>query len=209
MDKEIADSRNEKRGSACGSLLLVFVALMVIDYSPVLNLLVDREERARTEVVGSDVPDIFPVLVVYPAPDGHLEPAIVFYNKLKPYMKSHPGSSFTVPPGQVEQLNSELSRQTMGYDGTGVGYFTMEEHGGTQFFKVEGDSFDDRSNVGWYEVRSQFVLVPRRYANYGPYLGILFGPQVVLANIVLSFVIVNLALFISSRRRRRAPTGIP
>jgi hypothetical protein len=176
-------------------LLLSFVAISI----PVGRRVSRREEKRRTVAVGARVPDVFPVLVVYPGSGpGGMEARIVYHRALAPFLREHPDYSFSVRPDEARKLNGylgthpSLAEVTMSQEANppfGAGRFDVQVlAGGRQAFKVEGTWDDDRVNIGWYETDGRSIT-PSRYVTY-------FGPGIVLGEVIPISAAITAALWL-------------
>lgn len=169
------------------ALLLFITSFMGISI-PVARMLIAREEKARTEVVGQTVPGAFPVLVVYSKGPSTPEARIVFHRALPDFLREHPRHSFFVPQDATARLNAylaghpsleEVTQSVQPDQPFGAGRFQVEELGnGRQRLRVEGTWDDDRVNVGWYETDGSSIE-PQRYLTY-------FGPGFVMKSLPIS-----------------------
>ncbi|MEN6356833.1 MAG: hypothetical protein ABFD83_07080 [Armatimonadota bacterium] len=197
------ESKGRLRSVGCSTFIVVFLLLSVIDSIPLLMLATKQEEKARIEAVGSNIPDMFPVLVTTPVKSSTLpDVAIVFNKDLADYLEAHPGSKFIVPISRVDELNSQLKRFT--YDsGFGVGGFSVTKlPGGRQRFKVEGTWDDDRVNIGWYEADSSSFKPIKCVWYFGPGLVMKYTPVIFVFNLVVAFIIMIAWKIVINRQSR-------
>lgn len=156
--------------------------LAVILFMIVTGLLMSLFTAKTKKAVGSDVPSIFPVLVITETLDkGTYKAEIVPYKDFNGFKQERPRYTLLVPKGIEAQLRSQVQKNNYSKEQWFANYEVKEVAKGRQALKVDFTWDDDRVNTGWYEATDKEIF-PKYHQFY-------FGPEISLPVLPLSIIL--------------------
>ncbi len=152
-------------------------------------------EARRTVSVTGQVPDMFPVVVVYPngASSGR-RAAVVWERDLAAFLEAHPGHSFRIPAGDVAGLRAEVEGDTraLGASTSRFWFATFKvrtRDDGVQEIEAVGTGDDDYENRSWYEVHGESLTAMRHLHYFGPGVAMVAGVPLLLGTAALTLTV--------------------
>ena len=189
--------------------IAIWIAIFIAAFFVTAHFYVRTFEVNKTINVETDIPELFPILVVYPAtPERPLSVKPIYYKNYSTLLSTEKDFSFLVPAGMENKVNELLKQQSRGFkrpmdfnqesENPWEAHVTVEKsENGKQTIRFFETWDDDRMNTGWYEARDK-TFAPQKYLFY-------FGPSAstpagFYAFVLLFALILAKALYKSFRR---------
>ncbi len=197
--------------------IVIWIAIFVAAFFVTARFHIKNFEAEKTIAVDQNIPEMFPMLIVYPQTTGRsLSVKPIYHKDYSLLLQNEKNFSFLIPIGTEDKINELLKQQSRGYkrpmdfntesESPWEARVTVERtENGKQAIRFFETWDDDRINIGWYEA-SDKTFVPKRYLFYfGPAAS---TPAIFYALVLFFALLVAKALYKSFRGlRARATIG--